>query len=219
LYHKDIYTDFTTKIAHKEDRKLIKNWLLTILLRKVFGASADSVLMQSRKAFTDDIESIFIKNTIVSFPEKEIDNELKRVSVMSDDDILELLNEQKGSRYSFSILAMLYPDLDYKNNNFHQDHLHPLAVYDNLRQEDKDKYDWKVYNSILNLQMLDANENMSKNDMLLENWIAEQTKEKDKDIFLKTHLIPNVNLKLDNFSDFVEERKKLLVEKLKSILN
>jgi hypothetical protein len=114
---------------------------------------------------------------------------------------------------------MLYPDLDYKNNNFHQDHLHPASTYNNLKEEDKEKYGWGTFNSILNLQMLDANENMSKQDVSLEDWINEQTADKDRDRFLVNHLIPIVDFKLDNFSEFVEKRKELLVTKLKSILN
>jgi len=218
LYHKDIYTDFSTRICYQEDRNAIKKWLFSILLRKVFGASADAVLMQSRKTFTNDIEKEFVNSTS-DFPAKELNTEIKKITDVGDDYIAELLTTQKDDRYSFPILAMLYPDLDYKNNNFHKDHLHPAASYHDLKQEDKDNYGWRVYNSILNLQMLDSNENMSKNDMSLKDWIDEQTKNKDKDKFLESHLIPNVNFELDNFEDFINKRKEILIEKLKNILN
>ena len=114
---------------------------------------------------------------------------------------------------------MLYPDLDYRNNNFHQDHLHPAASYENLKQEDKDKYGWITYNSILNLQMLDANENESKNAKPLAEWINEQTNTDNKNKFLETHIIPDIDLSLENFSEFVEKRKQMLIEKLKTLIN
>lgn len=218
LYHKDIYENFTTKKCYETEREAIRSWLFSILLRKTFGSQGDSVLTQARRAFTNDIE----KELIISldeFPVKEINTEIKKLTDVGDDFIEELLLTQKDSRYSFPILAMLYPDMDYKNNNFHQDHLHPASTYDQLKQEDKDKYGWHVYNSILNLQMLDSNENMSKNAMSLESWIAEQTKNKDKDRFIESHLIPNVDYSLGNFDDFIIERKKILIEKLKNILN
>lgn len=218
LYHNNIYTDFSTKICYQEDRNAIKKWLFSILLRKTFGASVDAVLMQSRKAFTSDIENNFIQS-INNFPAKEINTEIKKITDVGDDFIQELLTTQKDDRYSFPILAILYPDLDYKNNNFHKDHLYPAASYDDLEQKDKDNYGWKVYNSILNLQMLDANENMSKNDLSLKDWINKQTKDKDRDRFLESHLIPNIDYSLDNFESFIEERKKILIEKLKNILN
>ena len=65
--------------------------------------------------------------------------------------------------------------------------------------------------------MLDANENMSKNDMSLQEWVEKQCSN-DKKGFLERHLIPDVDLSLENFNDFCEARKDLLVQKLKSIL-
>lgn len=218
LYHRDIYEDFATKKCYETERESIRRWLFSILLRKTFGGQGDAVLTQARRAFTNDIETELIKS-LNDFPVKEINTEIKKLTDVGDDFIEELLLTQKDSRYSFPILAMLYPDMDYKNNNFHQDHLHPASTYDQLKQEHKDKFGWTVYNSILNLQMLDSNENMSKNATPLGIWITEQTKNKDKDRFIESHLIPNVDYSLENFDKFIVERKKILIEKLKNILN
>ena len=218
LYHRDIYEDFATKKCYETERESIRRWLFSILLRKTFGGQGDAVLTQARRAFTNDIETELIK-PLSDFPVKEINTEIKKLTDVGDDFIEELLLTQKDSRYSFPILAMLYPDLDYKNNNFHQDHLHPASAYDQLKQEYKDKFGWTVYNSILNLQMLDSNENMSKNATPLDTWITEQTKNKDKDRFIESHLIPKVDYSLDNFDTFIIERKKILTKKLKNILN
>lgn len=218
LYHRDIYEDFATKKCYETERESIRRWLFSILLRKTFGGQGDAVLTQARRAFTNDIENELIK-PLYDFPVKEINTEIKKLTDVGDDFIEELLLTQKDSRYSFPILAMLYPDMDYKNNNFHQDHLHPASTYDQLKQEHKDKFGWTVYNSILNLQMLDSNENMSKNATPLDSWITEQTKNKDKDRFIESHLIPKVDYSLGNFDTFIIERKKILIEKLKNILN
>ncbi len=219
LHHKNIYDNFHQKIKNREECLVIRKWLFSILLRRAFGASADSVLMQSRKAFTSDIEQYYIFEDIISFPAKKINSEIKKFSDVGDDYIEDLLKSQKDQRYTFSILAMLYPNLDYRNNNFHQDHLHPAASFENLSQEDKDKYGWNVYNSILNLQMLDANENESKNAKSLVDWIKEQTNTNNKEKFFENHIIPDVDLELDNFSEFIEERKKILIEKLRALIN
>ena len=96
--------------------------MFSILLRRAFGASADSVLAQSRRAYTTDITGCYIKETVTLFPAAEINSEIKKLSDVGDDFIEDLLYSQKDSRYSFQILAMLYPNLDYRNNNFHQDH-------------------------------------------------------------------------------------------------
>lgn len=219
LYHKDIYQDFYKKTGNREDCEIIKKWLFSILLRRAFGASADSVLAQSRRAYTTDITGCYIKETVTLFPAAEINSEIKKLSDVGDDFIEDLLYSQKDSRYSFPILAMLYPNLDYRNNNFHQDHLHPASAYNDLEEKDKEKYGWQVYNSILNLQMLDANENESKNAKPLDKWVSEQTRNKDMQKFMEDHLIPDTDLSLSNFSDFVEKRKTILVQRIKKMIN
>ena len=219
LYHKDIYQDFYKKMGNREDCEIIKKWLFSILLRRAFGASADSVLAQSRRAYTTDITGSYIKETVTLFPATEINSEIRKLSDVGDDFIEDLLYSQKDSRYSFPILAMLYPDLDYRNNNFHQDHLHPASAYNDLEEKDKEKYGWQVYNSILNLQMLDANENESKNAKPLEKWVSEQTRNKDMRKFMEDHLIPDTDLSLSNFSDFIEKRKAMLVQRIRKMIN
>ena len=219
LYHKGIYQDFYKKIGNREDCEIIKKWLFSILLRRAFGASADSVLAQSRRAYTTDITGSYIKETVTLFPATEINSEIRKLSDVGDDFIEDLLYSQKDSRYSFPILAMLYPNLDYRNNNFHQDHLHPASAYNDLEEKDKEKYGWQVYNSILNLQMLDANENESKNAKPLEKWVSEQTRNKDMRKFMEDHLIPDTDLSLSNFSDFIEKRKAMLVQRIRKMIN
>ena len=219
IYHRNIFTDSATKTAYKDDREIIKKWLLTILVRRTFGGQTDTVLTQSRKAFTADIEQSKL-GSISQFPTAEINKEIKKLTDIGDDFIDELLLTQKDSQYSFPILALLYPDMDYKNNNFHQDHLHPAATYANITDKEKATYGWKVYNSILNLQMLDANENMSKNDMSLKDWVEQETKNADLKRFMESHIIPqNIGLELTNFTQYITDRKALLVTKLKAILN
>ena len=217
IYHKNIYSEFSTRIVYKEDRERIKSWLLKILVRRAFGGQTDTVLSQSRKAFTNDIEFNAIDD-ISMFPGDKINGEIKKLTDIGDDFIEDLLQTQKDSQYSFPILALLYPDMDYKNNNFHQDHLYPAVNYKDVPQ--KELHTWKVYNSILNLQMLDANENMSKNRMTLNGWVDKETKNSDLKRFLENHIIPlDTSLELSNFGEFIIKRKILLIDRLKTILN
>lgn len=218
LYHKNIYDNFSKKAQDifKEDRDVIKKWLHRVLIKRVFGSSSDTVLSQIRQTFTDNIEMPF-KTTFDTFP-KEFDT--VRVGNYVDDDFIEgLLKERKDSRYSFSILSLLYPNLDYRNNDFHKDHIHPQNKFNELSVEDKEKYKWEDYDSICNLQLLDANENASKNDSDLIDWVNKNATEEIRQKFLERHLIPDVDLSIQNFGEFFEERKKLLISKLKELLN
>jgi uncharacterized protein with ParB-like and HNH nuclease domain len=219
IYHNNLFKNFSTKIEYKKNREIIRMWLLSILVRHVFGGQGDSVLTQCRRAFTKDIDKEKIQSFKL-FPSEKINKEIKKLTDVGDDYIEELLRIQKGAQYSFSILALLYPDMDYKNNNFNQDHLHPESAFDSLKKSDKEKYGWEIYNSILNLQMLDENENKSKQDMDLKTWVENFTKNTDIKRFMDSHIIPqNIDLSLNNFGEFIDKRKKLLMEKLKEILN
>jgi uncharacterized protein with ParB-like and HNH nuclease domain len=219
IYHRNIWNQFATKKIYEDDRLIMRKWLFNILVRRTFGGQGDTVLTQARKAFIKEHQVGEI-DEMVTFPASEVNVEIKRITEIGDDFIEGLLSTQKDSQYSFPILALLYPNLDYKNNNFHQDHLHPAASYDDLPDEIKQGYGWGVYNSILNLQMLDANENMSKNAGPLEIWVESQTISGDKIRFLNDRLIPgDTSLMLSDFAVFIERRKGILIAKLKELLN
>lgn len=219
LYHRNIYKDFDTKVSFEADRQEIKKWLHVMLLKRIFGGTSDSVLSQIRKAFTVDIEKSFIESDIISFPSEKIHQSIKRDTGISDEFIEDILLTQKDDAYAFSILALLYPHLDYKNNNFHKDHLHPAITFDELPESDKSAYGWEIYNSILNLQMLDANDNMAKQDKPLSSWVNSATNQSNLDSFLDSHLIPkNTSLDLKDFGRFIEHRRTLLTSEISKIL-
>lgn len=217
IYHKGIYKEVCNSVLYKEDRCIMKKWLLAVTLKRIFGGQTDNILTQIRKGFTVDIINNKLEMSFEQFPSDKINKALQNNNV-SDEYIQDLLLTEKDTKYAFSILALLYPNLDYKNNNFHQDHLHPKSKYELLSEENKEKYGWNIHNSILNLQMLDENENKSKNDKDLNLWVEEQTRNIDKNQFLVNHIIPNIDLSLDNYSTFIEKRREMLFNKLKILL-
>lgn len=219
IYHKNIYKDFSTKSEFKEDRKKIKKWLHIVIIKKLFGGTSDSVLAQIRKTFTENVDEFKIKSDITNFPLDSIFTYIRKDTSVGEEFIEEILYTQKDNQYAFSILSLLYPNLDYKNNNFHKDHLHPATDYNNLKESDKEIYGWHTYNSIYNLQMLDANENMSKNDMNLLDWVNKESPNGNKVQFLNARLIPDTDLSLESFNKFFEARKELLIEKMTELLN
>ena len=218
IHHRQIEDNFHIKTEYSYTRNLMKKWLHVSLVKKVFGGTSDSVLNQIRKAFTDKVVDEPINQSIIEFPIDTINLQIRKDIGITDEFIETLLLTQKDNKYAFSLLALLYPHLDYKNNNFHKDHLHPAKSYANLTSDIKSKYPWETYDSIINLQLLDANENMSKNDSSLEDWVSKEVANKDKISFLKNHHIPNVNLQLTNLDEFMTMRKAILKEELTKIL-
>lgn len=226
LYHRGNASDFNASVRHKADRERIKKWLHVTLLKRVFGAGgADGTLAQIRRAFTEDVTVRAINPSIDSFPVTAINAEIKRDTSVGDEFIEELLKTQKDGRYAFCILALLYPQLDYRNNDFHKDHLHPITAFSRkaieaLGLDDGDEAkarflspEW--YNSIINLQMLDSNENKSKQDKSLEEWVSVETQSKDRTAFLDRQLIPHdVSLSFRDFGSFAMKRRTNLAQRL-----
>ena len=105
---------------------------------------------------------------------------------------------------------MIYPNLN-RELEFDIDHLHS----DDICRKNKLKIE--QFDSVVNLQFLEKSENRSKKDKLLEDWVEEKC-DGNRDKFLKDHLIPDVNLSIDNFEEFYQKRKSLLIEKLKLAL-
>ena len=92
------------------------------MIKRLFGGSPDTVLSQIRKAFTNDVSKKPIEITTSIFPTEIINKNVKRDAGITDEFIDDILWTQKDDVYAFSILALLYPNLDYVNNNFHKEY-------------------------------------------------------------------------------------------------
>jgi uncharacterized protein with ParB-like and HNH nuclease domain len=219
LYKTERVKDFCKKTGYKEDRALIKRWLHVVLLHQIFGGQAEGVL----KVIRDTIKKDIAKGCDI-FPASAIATRLSKTnkSITVDEEFIEgLLYTSKDSRYAFPILALLFPHLDYKNRDFHLDHCHPLSHFNEKKlkskgvilDDDNREYftDWGYFNSIINLQMLDGNENKSKNAKDLSVWVAEST------ISRKKHYLPN-ELDFVDFPTFVKKRTALLTKELTDVL-
>lgn len=214
LYRKNLYKSINNQAKYKEIKSEIKTWLYMSLLKGVFGGQGDSILTSLRKIIKDNIEQDI-------FPRLKIIEHFrgKRKDLSFDDDFIDrLLKTQKDDSECFSILALLLPDLDY-SRSLHKDHLHPASAFRNLdnyqflleNTELKEFYsNSENWNSILNLHLLDASKNISKQDTPLEQWF-EKEKGFNKNMI---HISEETSLNFENFKDFIEERYK----NLKSIL-
>lgn len=231
IYHKENNYGFDTRKIFESDRLIIKKWLNIVLVKRIFGGQADQILSSIRSVFTKDISKYSMEENIKFYPIIEIQNKLKGTTkdmAIDDEFILNTLKIKKDSGLAFSILSLLYTNLDYKNGDFHKDHLHPHSLFKiatindkNINKENIEYFlDSENNNSILNLQLLDANENESKNDKELKEWVLFESQKQNISVekFCENHLIPNI-LEFENFKEFIEQRKSMLIRKLKEIIN
>jgi uncharacterized protein with ParB-like and HNH nuclease domain len=229
LYHRGVFRDFGTSVVYRKDRETIRKWLHVLMLKRVLGTGgADGTLAQMRRAFTEDVTGgPKIRPDVTAFPAAAINQQIKRDLSVGPEFIDELLVTQKDDRYAFSILALLHPQLDYQNNDFHKDHLHPITEFRDATAtrlgivgDDKTIFlspEWN--NSIVNLQMLDANENKSKQDKSLASWVDFEATSRDRaGILNRCHIPTLASLELKEFASFASKRKAHLAAKLMELL-
>ncbi len=160
-------------------------------------------------------------------PLNEIIGKLKTTTksiVFTDDDIDGLFYYYYGQGYTYSTLASLYPTLDFRNK-FHQDHIFPKRFFTSKRLSklgiDPDQIDdyLREYNYLANLQLLEGIPNQEKAGKDFKTWLFETYPGKsDRKDYMKKHYIPDVDLSIKNFLQFIQERQSLMTDAFKSKL-
>lgn len=234
VHHKGLSDGVRTAITLRPDRDRLRRWLHSMLLKRIFGASADTVLAAIRRVFLDqEFGNPFVRPDLTEFPTDRIGAILQQQGkdpAISEEFLDSLLYTQYEDKQAFSVLALLAPHLDYRNGDFHKDHLHPASGFSSRKlvaagvpSSELSFYSNPQYwNSILNLSHLDSNENASKNDKPLADWATDEAN-RQKVPYTKFCIdrdLPSGNGELNilQFRAFTEVRRRLLRERLKAAL-
>ncbi len=212
-------SNFSESSKYHKDRKNIFKWLVIALLKRTFSGQPDNVLRPLRDVING------AKNT---FPLDELITKLKgstKAMSFDDDEISNLFYYQYGGPYTYSALAFIYPSLDFRNK-FHQDHIFPKKLFTRKRlatrgiaTEDIDYY-LNNYNYLANIQLLEGIPNQEKSGKDFNKWIVEKyPDEGERKEYKKRHYIPNVDLSLENFREFIQEREILITTAFSKLIN
>ena len=202
-----------------EDKKNISKWLVLTFIKSVFAGQSDSVLTAMRKVINENLNKNY-------FPIQEIISHFKNNPTKNytfDEEFFDgLLEAQKDTNDAFYVLHLMYPDLRYDNQEFHQDHLHPETIFKDSKKfdsllipkEDQEfARDPKNWNSVSNLQFLSGHDNESKNKSMLCDWVKKYNKSK-KELFLND----TTSLDIKDFKEFILQRRQVIKQHLKDIL-
>lgn len=210
--------NFVTSNKNLEDKSRIKKWLVLSLIKRAFSGTPDNVLRPIRN---------IIQNNTDNFPINKIIDKFKgdtKTLLFSDEDIDNLLNYKYEQGFTFSVLSILYPSLDYRNL-FHVDHIFPRSKFtkSNLRKCKIDEVQIEDFqnkvNNLGNLQLLEATPNIEKRDKDFDIWFDETYKsEHEKKDYISKHLIPRGDWEFNDFLAFFEKREELMRIKFKEIL-
>jgi hypothetical protein len=212
--------EINSPIRNREDRALIRQWLLMSLLRGVFGFAGDALLAALRNIIQENLQ------TDERFPLRKIVERFVGTTrdITFDDEFVErLLRTQKDQVECFSILALLEPALDF-TQILHVDHLHPASAFAADRL-DKLPYladpakrafyaDLENWNGIANLHLLSEKENTSKQAEPLKEWLDAQNGKTLVDPLIP----PGTDLSFEAFPEFIEARRAYLRGMLQALV-
>lgn len=203
----------TSSQAEDADAQIaIRKWFVFSTLKNAFGGSSDTTLTRLR-------ELLKVTGSGSSFPASELYKSLGIEPSFSDAEIERILMYGYQGRYTNLVLSLLYPDRDWKDAVFHEDHIFPKSEFTVRALKGRGYGDAKVadylarFNTLCNLQLLTDSENLTKNATPFDQWL--QTRDAP---FRTRHLIPQpANYGFDYFSEFSNGRANLIVAKLKSL--
>ena len=136
----------------------------------------------------------------------------------------DILNSEKGSRMVGEALYYLSHNWLNISCKYEQDHLHPCERFsDDNRKPIRIKFDeWKEWkgnrNRLPNLHLLEGRSNASKSAMPLLDYVNDMNQEQKRLFYEHSFVRPSISLEFDNFGRFYTERKKLLAEKIKELV-
>lgn len=218
LYKIGATDSYPTSTRNLADKEKIKKWLILSLVKRAFSGQPDNVLRPIRKIILENHDN---------FPTELIIDKFKGTTkslLFSTEDIENLTDYKYGQGFTFSILSLLYPQLDY-SNQFHIDHIFPKSLFTKAKlrkrgisEEDIETF-YDRFNYIGNLQLIGAIPNIEKKDIEFKIWLNKiYPDQRNQDQFKEVHYIPNIELDFENFIEFFEERKKLLIAEFSKIL-
>jgi hypothetical protein len=204
--------DTSSKTEDADAQVAIRKWFVFSILKNAFGGSSDTTLTQLR-------DLLNVCGPTTPFPANLLYKSLGIEPRLIDTEIDRILGYVYQGRYTNLVLSLLYPDRDWKDAVFHEDHIFPKSEFQ-LRALKKRGYNetktqayMSKYNTLANLQLLTESENLSKNAKPFDEWI------KTRDVaFRKRHLIPDlITLAFDSFEEFSKARTTLIVTTLRGL--
>ena len=208
----------------------IKKYLIHALLNGIYGSSQDQLIAFLRNSFREASKDATGKTTYkLKYNQFSFDELLKlelpsrKTLFVTDIELENLLTYRKGAS-SFFVLSLLYPNLKYKEVQFHQDHIHPASkfsgeTFNTLALSEEEQEEWmKMRDMIPNLQLMEGRQNESKNAEDFETWLGKKEPSEQQHFKITNYIPENESLEFRNFKSFFEKRKIKLGEALRKVL-
>lgn len=216
MYNDIVKSEFFESKASTSNNQKIKKWLLLVFLKHIFSGQTDNILK--------NIRQIIRKSEGQDFPiEKIIDNSKNSPTknYSFDPEFIDgLFQTTYGDPDAYFILSLYYPELDYFNQDFHIDHIHPKDKFldeeymKSVFSEETIQSINVSWNQLGNLELLNSEQNESKKDKSLKDW-AKEKKISNSFFFVDD----DISLRLKDFKEFYSNRVANMKRRLVDLLN
>lgn len=220
-----------------DEKNDIRKFLIFGMIKKIFSGGVDGVLTallnELRYQQEDGTQEYVLKNPesfdFASLRKLKFQDRKLNIDVVDLEAILDL----KKGPLTFMVLSLLYPQIKFNEEKWHQDHIHPKTLFDksklkkylktvNVSVDDDKLNDWKYKaDTIVNLQLLKGNKNQSKGQTSLSAWIASQYKSEEelKEYTTTNYIEKSAGFELYSFEAFYKARRELLKVQLANIFD
>jgi uncharacterized protein with ParB-like and HNH nuclease domain len=202
------------------DKLKMKEWLLISLLKKgIWTNNLESLLVQTRKAISDNL---------LDFPLHEIKEAMlaKEKSLkFNEEDIKNLCNLRYGKDNEIkALLLLVFPDTRLLET--HIDHIYPKSIFTpnkmkklNIINDGTNKYQ-VMANTIANLQLIPSSVNIDKKAIQPSAWLNSYfADESSRQMYMASQFIDNLTSELNQFESFCLNRRDKIEAKLRKILD
>lgn len=209
-----IYLKGNNPDAYMSDKGKMIHWFMSATLNGIFSSSTDDKLVRFRNRLNDNHENFPIIEMLGANDktDEEIANELIDALMSTN------YKSMKNVLMALTVLYNNKKDLA----NVDVDHMFPKVKIKTLGEmtqqgiADETKFQneyEKFCNALPNLQLLDSSENKRKSSTYFSDWIAEKFDD-ERERYMAENFVPDVDFRLVNFKNFIDERSKLIREKI-----
>lgn len=220
LHRRDVQENYLTLDTNREDRERIHGWVVRSLLKPgVWGSGLDQLLLALRGAIHEHGAGGYP----VEMLEASMAQRGKSLQ-FTEDEIADLVEMQSRDRRTFSLLSILYPGMDFRNE-FHIDHIFPRSRFTRARllaaglPEEEIETFIGASDRLPNLQLMEGPVNVAKQDKLPAAWMKGHYPDHGAlAAYWARHDLGDVPDDITQFMAFYDARRQRIAERVRSIL-
>ena len=220
LNKRQVPESYFTHDGHAADRDVIRTWVARSIVKSgIWGSGLDQLLVALRQ--------VILEHGIDRFPVTELEKTLAQRGkslTFTVEEVRELASMSFNDRRVFSLLSLLYPGMDFRNE-FHIDHVFPAALFSKpkLRRagvpDDQIEAMMDAYNRLPNLQLLEGPINQSKQDKLPLTWAeAHVPDEGARAAYYQRQMLGTLPTTVTEFMDFYDTRLERVVDRIGEVI-